>query len=298
MIFRAPQNYIFIGEKNIFYASVKKNKKNKFKIEKKLQREIPQGILSSGKIVRKNQFIDFIKRINKKFNMKGGSVKFILPDNLVGNKFFQVPAMSKSGINDYLEVEAERISDFSLNETVVDYSIVGKDEKNINLHLATVEKDLIIDYQEVIWKTFKKCQGITFRADATWPVLSQICGNEKIILLELHENITYISAASRNQTYLYWQNFQTINTLERMQQTIKEVDKYLEQEMNLEIIKKIYIWDTRKKKIEFPQLNAGHNWINLNLDDLNLSLDKSFIEFYNLNTDYFLPLLGMIIRDL
>lgn len=297
MFARNNKNYVFIGNENILFVDVGKNMKNKFKINKILQREIPDGILDRGKIIRKNRFLRFVREMGDDFDIQGRKVKIVLPDDIVGSKFFQIPAVKKAEINDYLEVEAERISDYKLNETLVDYSIVGKEEENINLHLATVKKDIISNYQEVIWKVFKSCQGITFRADTIWPVLYHICGSEKIILLELYNDITYISAGRSKQIYLYWQKNYVIDSLTALQKTTDEVDTYSSQEMNLEAIKKIYIWDAKNEKFDYPQINGGHRWHPLSLADLNIRIEGKIKQLYNLNTDHFLPLMGMMIRE-
>ncbi len=298
MFLNKPKNYIFIEDDELMLINLHKNRKNQHVINKILQKRIPDGIIDDGKVIRKHQLMEIFKSISKNFRLKKGKVYLILPDEAVGSKFFHIPSVSDKEVEDFMEIEAERISDFTLNETLIDYSILEKKEKRINLHLATINKNIIHDYQEIIWKTLKNCHAITFRGDTIWPCLTRFCGRDRGILLELYDDVTFVSAGKNNQTYLYWQKFHAIDSLAEMQTLIKEVDTYLEQEVNIEKVKRIYIWDARKGKFEYPQINNGHSWTSLTIDDLSINVNDQFKQFYQNNSVHFLPLIGMIFNEI
>ncbi len=297
MFSRKNTCFIFFGRKEILKVIAAKNRKNKLAVKEFFIEKISKEA-AEEKAFRAEHVSDRLRILKNKSQEKINRVIAVLPEESSSSKFFQMPVLSRSETRDYLDVEAERMTEYRLTEAMVDYSVINKDAKKINLHLAAVKKETIKSYRKILWRTYNCYHEITLRADVIWPLINELARRENIILLEVYHDKVFLSAGGNNEIYFYFSRTRNKRKEKEPEFFVKEADEYFRQEIGREPPRKVYVRILDENFMETPQLSGGHRWCEIPFSRFQFAKDKMTSEFLNLNSPHLLAAVGGIYREL
>ncbi|SDL42766.1 pilus assembly protein PilM [Halarsenatibacter silvermanii] len=296
MFSRKNTCFIFFGRKEILKVTAFKNRKNKLVVKEFFLEKLSKGA-AEEKAFRAEDVSDRLKMLKNKSQEKINRIIAVLPEESSSSKFFQMPVLSRSETRDYLDVEAERMTEYRLNDAMVDYSVINKDAKKISLHLAAVKKETIKSYRKILWRIYDCYHEITLRADLIWPLINELSQRENIILLEVYQDKVFLSAGGNNEIYFYLSRTRN-KRKEEPEYFVKEADEYFRQEIGREPPRKVYVRILDDPSIKTPQLSGGYRWCEIPFSRFQFAKEKMTSEFLNLNSPHLLAAVGGIYREI
>ncbi|MDA3815103.1 MAG: type IV pilus assembly protein PilM [Patescibacteria group bacterium] len=138
------------NERKIRLMQLKKDGKHK-KMGGWAERKIPQGVVDSMLIVKKedfkNLFFDAVKQSTKK--IKGNKIVVSIPENKIFTRIITIPLMDKSEAGESVRFETEANIPISVDEVYFDWQIVKKRKKDMDILIVASPVAIIDNYLEV-----------------------------------------------------------------------------------------------------------------------------------------------------
>lgn len=108
--------------------------------------KIPAGTIKNNCVVEQKVLAKIISDIWDKTKIKEKFVSLIIPEYSTFIKTINLPDLNISEINEALSFELQEILPTPLDKTVVDWKIIGKNEKGYEILVVSVEKSILDSY--------------------------------------------------------------------------------------------------------------------------------------------------------
>lgn len=103
--------------------------KSKIKVSAIYAVEIPDGFMINGMIQKETEFIEWLKRVVKKYNLTGKKVTITLDSTAIVYRELTTPVLSEKALNKFVYYNmSQQVS--NMQENVIDYAILSKSAAN------------------------------------------------------------------------------------------------------------------------------------------------------------------------
>lgn len=114
--------------------------------------ETPKEAINNGVISNVSQIAETIKVMVLENKLSGKQAVIVYNGPSVFTKVVKLPVMKDEEIQDYLDLEAENIVPFPVNDGVVDFLVLKKDMNSMEILTIAIKNDLVVPYIDVIKK--------------------------------------------------------------------------------------------------------------------------------------------------
>ena len=148
---RIPEAFGVDFNDRVFRAmQLKKTGKN-CQIKGWIEKKIPQGIVDSMMVAKKEDFKNFIIEALKHpqdGKIRGKGVVVSIPENKIFIRVIKIPLMEENEAGESVKFEAESSIPISLDEAYLDWQVVRKRKKDMDVLVVAVPKKIIDNYLE------------------------------------------------------------------------------------------------------------------------------------------------------
>lgn len=152
-----------ISDESVKFVELQKSK-NKFHIKKYGEKNIPAGVIESGKIKNSKKLEEILADLKKEVGIRSARVS--LPDEQV--YLFKL-TLKKMGLNDIrkrIELSIEKYVPILAEDTIFDYEIIEEDENNLYLQVVVIVKNIFETYVSVFKNSGITIQSLEIEASA------------------------------------------------------------------------------------------------------------------------------------
>lgn len=128
------------------------------------ERDIPAGIIASGKIKDPKKMEEVLTKLRKEVGIK--SVRVSLPEEQVYLFRFELPKTGLVNIRESIELSLEEHIPISAVDSIFDYEILAQDEQKIELQVAAIPKNVVEDYLSIFRNSSITVQSFELEAQA------------------------------------------------------------------------------------------------------------------------------------
>ncbi len=150
---RMPAIGFDIADKSLKYVELKRSRNN-IRLGAFDNKPIPAGIIDSGQIKQKEEFINFLKNFRKDIKNKYLIVSLPEEKTFIGN--IQLPLMEEKEIRGSLELQLEEHIPLPVKEVIFDYEIWDKncgsngDKNHLDISFTAAPSELVNLYRDVL----------------------------------------------------------------------------------------------------------------------------------------------------
>ena len=140
-----------------------KKKGNNYEIAGYNRLRIPKGLVIEGEIKKENEVALLIQEIINSARPQKITTPYVissLPENKTFVRIIKVPQMSKQDLEEAIKWEAENHIPISIDDAYLDWQILNKKGKDIEILLSSAPKDLIDSYINVFNMAKLKVQAL------------------------------------------------------------------------------------------------------------------------------------------
>lgn len=170
---KPPVYGLDISDKSIKYIMLAKHK-DKVILREFGQKIIPDGLIESGDIKKKEGLTDFLKNFRKELN--NDYIAVILPEEKAYISKITIPVMKKSEIRKSLEIQLEENIPLSASEAIFDYDI-NRDKDHYDVNLIAFSDKVVNDYRDVFFDAGFKPVSFEMEAHAISRALTPLSGD-------------------------------------------------------------------------------------------------------------------------
>lgn len=174
------------------------NKRGKLSLVDFGELDIPEGVISLGRVQKPDALRDILFRLKKEHNIK--FVRASLPDSLAYLADMEVSAAKRSEIRDGIELQLEEHVPMTLQDAVFDYDIVDTGSKRAGIFsvaVAAAPKDVSSSYAEVFAAAGLTVLSLETDSSALARAVVKRGSQETIMLLDLGRVKTGVYIVSR-----------------------------------------------------------------------------------------------------
>lgn len=136
---------IDLSDRSVKYVALGK-RRGGFFIRGFKEYQLSSGIVEKGEVLRKNDFIDFLKKINH--DMESRYIVVSLPEEKAFLSRIKLPLMGREQIRESLELQLEEYIPFSAGEAIFDFDVIKESEENLYVNFTAFPKSLVEDYRD------------------------------------------------------------------------------------------------------------------------------------------------------
>jgi type IV pilus assembly protein PilM len=140
-----------ISDQSLKYVKLRRHKKN-IRLVSFGKKSFPPGIIDSGQIKNKDEFVKFLKDFRKE--IKNDYLIVALPEEKVFIGAIQLPLMKEEEIRGALELQLEEHIPLQAKETIFDYEIIqnsSPDSKNhFNISFTAAPVTIVESYRDAL----------------------------------------------------------------------------------------------------------------------------------------------------
>lgn len=125
---------------------------NKKKVKKFGEVEIPPGLLKDYRIVDPDSLSKILSSAWSKLHIREKVVGVVIPEFSTFTKYFKLPGLSASEIDEAVRWQAQEYLPGGLENTILDWKITSKDKTGTEVMTVSVDKDILTEYTNVIEK--------------------------------------------------------------------------------------------------------------------------------------------------
>lgn len=126
--------------------------RDKKKVIRHILLDIPEGIIENYKIIDVDSLSKIIAGIWRKYRINEKTVGIILPEFSTYTKFFKVPKVDFSELNEAVNWQAQEYLPTQLSQLVMDWKIVEKTSSGYEILIVATRKDILLGYVESVEK--------------------------------------------------------------------------------------------------------------------------------------------------
>jgi len=186
-----------------------KGKKNNFALSACNLRPLKKGIIQDGQVIRAEELAKEIKELLKSSRPKPIKTKFVIlsvPETKSFIRTIQIPKMSREEAMEAVKWETEANIPVSLDKVYLDWQIIDSSEKNNNVLVVAVPKEVVDGYCKAIFLSgliplavevdiIATIRSLTCEEDNRKPILIADIGADKTSLAICKNQIPYFSSS-------------------------------------------------------------------------------------------------------
>lgn len=125
---------------------------NKKKVKKYAEVEIPGDSIKDGQIKDLGALSKVLSSSWSKLHIKEKVVGIVIPESSTYTKYFKLPGLSASEIDEAVRWQAQEYLPNGLDNTILDWKITSKDKSGVEVMTVSVDKDVLSEYIAVVEK--------------------------------------------------------------------------------------------------------------------------------------------------
>src|SRR4030042_2206507 len=125
---------------------------DKKKVIRHILLDTPEGIIENYKIIDINSLSQILAGIWRKYHIDEKTVGIILPEFSTYTKFFKIPKVDFSELNEAVNWQAQEYLPAQLTELIMDWKIVEKTDSGYEILIVATRKDILLGYVESVVK--------------------------------------------------------------------------------------------------------------------------------------------------
>ncbi|HDO23754.1 MAG TPA: type IV pilus assembly protein PilM [bacterium] len=138
-----------VSDRSLKYVEIER-KQGFFRVARYGKKIIPEGIIESGEIKQKKNFIEFLSSAKK--NLEIERILAALPEEKAFLSKIKLPKMEESEVRGALELQLEEHVPLSSDDAIFDFELMGNSKKQLNyldVNLTAFPKKMVEDYENV-----------------------------------------------------------------------------------------------------------------------------------------------------
>lgn len=192
--FVSPSFGLDISDQSLKFVELS-TKKNKIILNKYGERNIPAGIIESGKIKDPQKMQDILTNLRKEEGVK--SVRVSLPEEQVYLFRINLEKKGLSNVREAIELSLEEHIPISAPDAIFDYEILTENETSLELQVAAIPKNVIEDYLLVFRNSFIAVQSFELEAQAISRAIVKKDDNDTYMIVDFGQTRTGIFIISK-----------------------------------------------------------------------------------------------------
>lgn len=161
--FVAPSFGLDISDESLKFVELDPAK-SKIRLGKYGERKIPPGIIESGKIKDPKRLADILSALRKEVGLT--SVRVSLPEEQVYLFRLRLEKEGLINVREAIELSLEEHIPISAEDAIFDYELLSEDQKNLELQIAAIPKNVIEEYLKVFRNSSISVQSFELEAQA------------------------------------------------------------------------------------------------------------------------------------
>lgn len=125
---------------------------DKRSVEKYATFDIPEGVISSRKVVDSTKLAGILKGIWKELGLREKFVGVVVPEFSTYIKAIKLPKMEKENLAEAVFWQASDVMPTSQTDTVIDWKIIDENDEGYTILVASIKKDVLTGYVDAISK--------------------------------------------------------------------------------------------------------------------------------------------------
>ncbi len=183
-----------ISDESLKYMELKISKKG-IKIGRYGEKKIPPGIIESGKIVDQKKMEEVLSELRKEQRIK--SVRVSLPEEQIYLFKLRLDKMGLESVRESIEFSLEEHIPIPAKDAIFDYGLIDENEKNIQLQVVAIPKNVIQNYLTVFKNSSISVQSLELEAQAIARAVIKKEDLDTYMIVDFGEKRTGISIVSR-----------------------------------------------------------------------------------------------------
>lgn len=189
-----PSFGLDIGDESLKFLELI-DTKNGIRVGRHGERNIPLGIIESGKIKNPKKMEEILSSLREEAGLK--SVRVSLPEEQIYLFKLRLEKVGLVNIRESIELSLEEHIPISATDAIFDYEILSEDEQSLELQVATIPKNVIEDYLNVFKNSKISVQSFELEAQAISRAVVKSGDLETYMIVDFGEKRTGIFIISR-----------------------------------------------------------------------------------------------------
>ncbi|OGM09485.1 hypothetical protein A2159_00970 [Candidatus Woesebacteria bacterium RBG_13_34_9] len=166
---------------------------DKKKVIRHILLDIPEGIIENYKIIDINSLSQILAGIWRKYHIDEKTVGIILPEFSTYTKFFKIPKVDFSELNEAVNWQAQEYLPAQLTELIMDWKIVEKTDSGYEILIVATRKDILLGYVESVVKAGLFPLAVEIPSICLVRLLGLIGGGKLIIFRDFGDTILVLT---------------------------------------------------------------------------------------------------------
>jgi type IV pilus assembly protein PilM len=158
-----PSFGLDISDESIKFIELIKTKEG-IRVNRYGEREIPIGIIESGKIKNPKQMEEILALLGKEEGLK--SVRVSLPEEQVYLFNLKLEKLGLENVREGIELSLEEYIPIPAQDAIFDYEMLSEDEQSLKLQVAAIPKNVIEEYLFVFKNSMISAKSFELEAQA------------------------------------------------------------------------------------------------------------------------------------
>src|SRR4030042_1658313 len=125
---------------------------NKKKVKKHGQVVLPEGLIKDNRIQDVNALSKVLSSAKAKLGIREKVAGLIIPEFSTFTKYFKLPSLSVSEIDEAVRWQAQEYLPGGLENTLLDWRVSKKDSSGVEVMTVSVDKDVLTEYLDTAEK--------------------------------------------------------------------------------------------------------------------------------------------------
>ncbi len=186
-----------------------KNKSSGLKILNTAKKKLPPETIKNGKIIDHSIIANELENIFEEMNYRPGKVVTTVSNENLVIRSLELPAMPEDELNEAIKWEADDHLPYSAEQASLDYIILERGEKNINILIVAVKEQTINDFLTSFDKSGIQPAVVNVQPMAILSLLEyQGELTEPVAVIDIGASGSRVTIGSKERIYL----FRTVDT--------------------------------------------------------------------------------------
>lgn len=183
-----------ISDESLKFMELKTTRKG-IKVGKHGERKIPPGVIEGGKIIDPKRMEDILSSLRRDEGIK--SVRVSLPEEQIYLFKLILDKAGLDSVRESIELSLEEHIPIPAQDAIFDYGVINENEKNIELKVLAIPKNVIGNYLSVFKNSSISVQSFELEAQAIARAIIKKDDMETYMIVDFGEKRTGISIVSR-----------------------------------------------------------------------------------------------------
>lgn len=189
-----PSFGLDIGDESLKFIELV-NTKDGMRVGRHGERDIPKGVVESGKIKNPKRMEEILLALKKEVGIK--SVRVSLLEEQVYLFKLRLEKSGLENVRESIELSLEEHIPIQASEAIFDYELLNQDAKNLDLQVAAIPKNVIESYLEIFKNSQISVQSFELEAQAISRAVVKKGDLDTYMIVDFGEKRTGIFIISR-----------------------------------------------------------------------------------------------------